>query len=112
MHFLATLQATGTMPFDALIGQVAPQLKEGGSAVIVFPSQRLRLERLGPALEVLWSRRIRVTAVVLDADSFSFGQSAQTPAMSDSVLYLVSRGASVYVVSCGGDLSRQLSVPL
>jgi uncharacterized protein (DUF58 family) len=112
MHFLATLQATGTTPFDAVISQVAPQLREGGSAVIVFPSQRLRLDRLGPALEVLWARRIRVTAVVLDADSFTFGETTATPAMGQSVVYLVSRGASVYVVSCGGDLSRQLSVPL
>jgi uncharacterized protein (DUF58 family) len=112
MHFLATLQATGTTPFDAVIGQVAPQLKEGGSAVIIFPSQRLRLDRLAPALEVLWTRRIRVTAVVLDADSFSVGGQAEPPATGPAVGYLVSRGASVYVVSCGGDLGRQLSVPL
>jgi uncharacterized protein (DUF58 family) len=112
MHFLATLQATGTTPFDVVINQVAPQLREGGSVVIIFPSQRLRLERLGPALEVLWARRVRVTAVVLDADSFSFGLPTLTPAVGPSAAYLVSRGASVYVVSCGGDLSRQLSVPL
>jgi uncharacterized protein (DUF58 family) len=112
MHFLATLQATGTTPFDVVINQVAPQLREGGSAVIVFPSQRLRLDRLGPALEVLWARRIRVTAVVLDADSFSFGEPEAAPVIGPAASYLVSRGASVYVVSCGGDLSRQLSVPL
>ena len=112
MQFLATVQATGSMPFDLVINHMASQLKEGGSAVIVFPSQRLQLERLGPALEVLWARRVRVTAVVMDAESFSISPGPLPAALSPAAAYLVSRGASVYVVSCGGDLSRQLSVPL
>jgi uncharacterized protein (DUF58 family) len=112
MHYLAALGPTGATPFNYVIGQTAPRLKEGASAVIVFPSEHLHLDMFGPALEGLWARRVRVTAIIMNVESFLPGGRAARPADTRAAAYLASRGASVYFVSCGLDLSRQLGSPM
>lgn len=111
MHYLAAFGPTGSTPFNFVIGQMAPRLKEGGSAVIIFPSEHLHLDMFGPALEGLWNRRIRVTAIIMNVESF-LGGGRPTPADTRAAAYLASRGASVYFVSRGVDLGRQLSAPI
>lgn len=115
MHYLAAFGPTGSAPFNFVIGQTAPRLKEGASAVVVFPSEHLHLDLFAPALEGLWNRRVRVTAIILNVESFLPGGPAgrlERPKDMRAAAYLTSRGASVYFVSCGADLSRQLSVPM
>jgi uncharacterized protein (DUF58 family) len=111
-HYLAAFGPTGSTPFNFVIGQTAPQLKEGASAVIIFPSEHLHLEMFGPALEGLWARRIRVTAIIMNVESFLQEGAPSRPADMRAAAYLASRGADVYFVSRGADLSRQLSVPM
>ncbi len=112
MHHLAAFQATGSTPFNYVIEQMAPRLREGSSAVIVFPSEHLQMDLFGPALEGLWSRRIRVTAIIMNVESFvRAGRPAPTVG-SGAVAYLAGRGATVYTVRCGVDLGRQLSAPM
>ena len=112
MHYLAAFTPTAAPPFHFVIGQMAPRLKEGGSAVIIFPSEHLNMTHFGPALEGLWARRIRVTAIIMNVESFLHGSSERQLADMRPAAYLASRGASVYVVSCGRDLSQQLSAPM
>lgn len=112
MHYLAAFQSIGVAPFNYVIGQMAPRLKEGASAVIVFPSEHLHLQMFGPALEGLWTRRIRVTAIILNVESFLNPGKKLPPPDMRAAAYLASRGASVYFVSCGVDVSRQLSNPM
>jgi uncharacterized protein (DUF58 family) len=110
MHYLASVEARGTVPFNYVIGHMAPRLKEGASAVLIFPSEHLQMELFGPALEGLWARRIRVTAIIMEVETFL---SAGVPGGSMwAATYLASRGASVYLVRCGQDLAGQLSVRL
>jgi uncharacterized protein (DUF58 family) len=112
MHYFAAVGPTGTMPFNSVINQVAPRLKEGASAVIIFPSEHLHLEMFGPALEGLWARRIRVTAIIMNVESFLSDESVVSQPDMSAANYLVSRGATVYFVSRGASLSRQLSSPI
>lgn len=115
MHYLAAVGPTGSVPFNVVIGQMAPRLKEGATAVIVFPSEHLHLDLFTPALEALWDRRIRVTAILMNVESFlPTGPSSRVRGPSDmhAAAYLASRGADVYVVSCREDLTAQLSVPM
>lgn len=112
MHYLAAFQSTGQTPFNYVIGQMAPRLREGSSAVVVFPNEHLHLDLFGPALEALWSRRIRLTAILLNVESFLAGTVSQTKPDLTAAAYLSGRGATVYLVSKGDDLGRCLSVPL
>jgi uncharacterized protein (DUF58 family) len=112
MHYLAAFQPIGSTPFNYVISQMAPRLKEGASAVIIFPSEHLQLDLFGPALEGLWNRRIRVTAIIMNVESFVHRGKTAPSADMRAAAYLASRGASVYFVSCGGELSRQLSAPI
>lgn len=115
LHYLAAFGPTGATPFNYVIGQAAPRLKEGASAVIVFPSEHLHLDMFGPALEGLWARRIRVTAILMNVESFLQNGAVARPMRptgAQAAAYLASRGAAVYTVSCGQDLGRSLSAPL
>ncbi len=112
MHYLAAFGSTGSAPFNFVIGQMAPRLKEGASAVLIFPSQHLHLDLFGPALEGLWTRRVRVTAIMMNVESFLVDGEPKPPTDTRAAAYLASRGADVYFVSRGMDLSRQLSVPM
>jgi uncharacterized protein (DUF58 family) len=112
MHHLAAFEATGATRFNHVIEQAAARVKEGSSVVIVFPSQHLQLEQFAPALERLWARRIRVTAIILDVESFVRPTGAAKNEDTSAATYLISRGASVYTVKAGVDLARQLSSPV
>jgi uncharacterized protein (DUF58 family) len=112
MHYLAAFVPTTAPPFHFVIGQMAPRLKEGSTAVIIFPSEHLNMQHFGPALEALWTRRIRVTAIIMNVESFLSGQPTNRLADGGPAAYLASRGARVYIVSCGRDLGQQLSVPM
>ena len=112
MNYLAAFQSTGQTPFNYVIGQMAPRLREGSSAVIVFPNEHLHLDLFGPALEALWARRIRLTAILLNVESFLEGAAAGSPPDFSAAAYLSGRGATVYMVSRGDDLGRCLSVPV
>lgn len=112
MHYLSAFQSTGQTPFNYVIGQMAPRLREGSSAVVVFPNEHLHLDLFGPALEALWARRIRLTAILLNVESFLEGAVAQSHPDLRAAAYLSGRGATVYMVSRGDDLGRRLSVPL
>jgi hypothetical protein len=48
----------------------------------------------------------------MNVESFLPGGRAARPADTRAAAYLASRGASVYFVSCGLDLSRQLGSPM
>lgn len=111
MNYLAAFQATGQTPFNYVIGQIALRMREGSSAVIVFPSEHLHLDLFGPALEALWARRIRLTAIILNVESFLKDKGPATPDLR-AASYLSGRGAHVYMVSRGDDLGRSLSVPI
>ena len=80
--------------------------------MIVFPNEHLHLDLFGPALEALWARRIRLTAILLNVESFLEGAVAQSQPDLRAAAYLNGRGATVYMVSRGDDLGRRLSVPL
>lgn len=112
MHYLATVQPVGTVPFHHVIRQMASQLREGSSAVMIFPSQHLQLDMFGPAFESLWARRVQLTAIMMDVESFAGGERARVAPLPPAAAYLVGRGTAVSMISCGGDLSRQLSVAL
>lgn len=112
MHHLAAFEATGSTPFNYVIAQTAPRLREGSSAVVVFPSEHLQMDLFGPALEALWSRRIRVTAIIMNVESFVRAGRPAPSADAGAVAYLASRGATVYTVRSGVDLGRQLSAPV
>ncbi len=112
MGYLASFQSMGQTPFNYVIGQMAPRLREGSSAVVVFPNEHLHLDLFGPALEALWARRIRLTAILLNVESFLEGSVANLKPDLRAAAYLSGRGATVYMVSKGDDLGRRLSVPL
>lgn len=111
MHHLAALEATGATPFNYVVEQMASRLKEGSTAVLVFPSDRLQLDVFAPALERLWTRRVRVTAIIMNVESF-IRTGERPPADMTAAAYFASRGASVYLVTRGVDLSRQFSAPI
>lgn len=112
MHYLSSFEPVGVAPFNYVIGQMAPRLKEGASAVLIFPNEHLQLELFGPALEGLWARRIRVTAILMNVESFLDDGFARPPGDNEVETYLASRGASVYVVRKDQDLSQALAVPM
>jgi len=112
MHYFASFEAMGHAPFNFVIGQMAMRLKEGASAVLIFPSEHLQLELFGPALEGLWARRIRVTAILMNVESFLEDGLALPESDRSVVTYLASRGATIYVVKRGDDLAQALSAPI
>jgi uncharacterized protein (DUF58 family) len=113
LHHLASVASTGSTPFNYVIEQMAPRLREGSSAVLIFPSQHIQLDVVGPAVERLFSRRIRLTVIIMRVESFLKRKAGTVPSPDMSAAaYFSGRGATVYVVSCGVDLGRQLSAPI
>jgi uncharacterized protein (DUF58 family) len=102
LGMLATAQAEGTEPLSEVIRRIRSQLGVSSSVIVITPS----LEPLWvQALDVLVSGRTQTAVVLLDAASF--GGTGDTALIR---AHLQSKGATIYVVRRGQDLSEALDI--
>ena len=101
LEALAKVRADGSVSFPQAVNRASEMMRDGGTAILVFPDSLLKSDQLSYSLNLLKSRRIGPLCVVLDEASFS-GVGDKRACVSPQGLiadgipsYRISRGTSL-----------------
>ncbi len=100
LEALAVARATGEKPLSQLLLEEGRRFGRHTTVIVVTPSAK---EEWARSLQQLVQQGTRVTAVVLEPESFGAGPDVESPVQA-----LLASDVLTYVVSCGSDISLML----
>jgi uncharacterized repeat protein (TIGR01451 family) len=107
LDLLARVEADGPEPVSGVLTRAAEDLRPGATLVLVLPMPRAEV---GPAVEELIRRHVRVIAVLLDARTFVPAEERPAlPEVGAVVAQLAEAGATPVLVAMGEDLRYPLT---
>ncbi len=115
---LAMVKADGELPLDEVLRRWAPEIEAPSTAVLIFSAMSMRFESYVDVVALLRARRIEMTAVLIDEESFTaiWAEQHRRPeeqiGMDDLARALLAEGASVVIVRSGDDLEEAFANPL
>jgi uncharacterized protein (DUF58 family) len=117
LNALSSVQASGKLPFDALLLRAQDLLGPGATAVLLFNSSHIDLGRYINAIWAYRAKGVRIVAVLIDDNTFlnlseGIGEKrVQADLIPDVVRLLLTQGVTVYTIGQGQDLADRFQRP-